>query len=78
MTKLFQEQELEALRALRKKKSVVEKDIDDVLRVTHDEKEIMKFTKFTLPRTTEMVKINGTSAIWVGRGCVKSTTKIIM
>jgi len=64
ITKLFQEQELEALRALRrKKKSIIEKDVDDVLRVTHSEREISKFTEFTLPRITETVKINGTAAM---------------
>jgi len=62
ITKLFQEQELEALRALRKKKSIVKKDVDDVLRITHNERELSKFAEFTLPRITEMVKINGTSA----------------
>jgi len=63
ITKLFQEQEIRALRALRKKKSIIEKDVDDVLRITHDEREIMKFTEFTLPRITETVKINGTAAM---------------
>lgn len=63
MVRLFQEQELEALRALRKKKSIIEKDVvDDVLRITHDEKELAKFAKFTIPRITEVVKISGTSA----------------
>jgi len=60
--KLFQEQELRALRALRKGKAIT-KDIDDVLRITHDEREIMKFTEFTLPRITETVEINGTAAM---------------
>ena len=59
--RLFQEQELRALRALRGKKSVI-KDVDDVLRITHDEKEIMKWVEMTLPRITEMVKINGSAA----------------
>jgi len=59
--RLFQEQENRALRALRKSKSIT-KDVDDVLRITHDEKEIMKFTEFALPRITEMVKINGEAA----------------
>ena len=64
MIKLFQEQELRALRALRKKKDIIgiTKDIDDVLRITHDERTIKDFAEFTLPRITEMVKINGTSA----------------
>ena len=61
MIKLFQEQELAALRALRKKKSIT-KDVDDVLRITHSEREIEKFAEFTLPRITEMVKINGSKA----------------
>jgi len=62
MIKLFQEQELRALRALRGKKSIETKGVDDVLRITHDEREISKFAEFTLPRITEMVKINGTNA----------------
>jgi HK97 family phage portal protein len=69
MIKLFQEQELRALRALRAKKSIsiyheeIEiKSVDDVLRITHDEREIAKFAEFTLPRITEMVKITGTSS----------------
>jgi len=62
MVRLFQEQELRALRALRKGKSVVKKDIDDVLRITHDEREIMKFTEVVLPRITQIVKINGEAA----------------
>jgi len=60
--KLFQEQELRALRALRSNKSINTKNIDDVLRITHDEKEIMKFVEVILPRITEMVRINGTAA----------------
>jgi len=60
--RLFQEQENRALRALRKGKSIT-KDVDDVLRITHDEREIMKFTEFALPRITEMVKINGQAAM---------------
>jgi len=60
--RLFQEQENRALRALRKGKSIT-KDVDDVLSITHDEKEIMKFTEFALPRITEMVKINGQAAM---------------
>jgi len=59
--RLFQEQENRALRALRKSKAIT-KDVDDVLRITHDEREIMKFTEFALPRITEMVKINGEAA----------------
>ena len=62
MIKLFQEQELRALRALRGKKSIETKDIDDVLRVTHDEREIMKFAEVVLPRITQMVKKNGEAA----------------
>jgi len=69
MIKLFQEQELRALRALRAKKSISiyhekleTKSVDDVLRITHDEREIAKFAEFTLPRITEMVKINGSAA----------------
>ena len=62
MIKLFQEQELRALRALRKGKAIT-KDIDDVLRITHDEREIMKYTEFVLPRITQMVKINGEAAM---------------
>lgn len=62
MIKLFQDQELRALRALRGKKSIEIKGVDDVLRITHDEREIAKFAEFTLPRITEMVKINGTAA----------------
>lgn len=61
MIKLFQEQELRALRALRKGKAIT-KDIDDVLRITHDEREIAKFAESTLPRITQMVKINGEAA----------------
>ena len=60
--KYFQEQELEALRALRKKKSIVSKDIDDVLQITHSERQLEKLIKVALPRITEMVKINGTAA----------------
>uniref|UniRef100_A0A6H1ZUN6 Putative portal protein n=1 Tax=viral metagenome TaxID=1070528 RepID=A0A6H1ZUN6_9ZZZZ len=62
MVRLFQDQELRALRALRNGKSIVKKDIDDVLRITHDEREIMKFAEFVLPRITQMVKINGEAA----------------
>ena len=62
MISLFQSQELRALRALRGKKSIETKDVDDVLRITHDEREIMKFAEFTLPRITEVVKINGEAA----------------
>jgi len=62
MSKLFQEQENEALRALRKGKAII-KDIDDVLRVTHNEREISKFVEFVLPRITEIVNINGTDAL---------------
>jgi len=62
ITKLFQEQELKALRALRKGKAI-SKDVDDVLRVTHDEREIMKFLEFVLPRVTETIQLNGTSAM---------------
>ena len=61
MIRLFQEQENKALRALRKGKAIT-KDVDDVLRITHNEREIMKFTEFALPRITEMVKINGKAA----------------
>jgi SPP1 gp7 family putative phage head morphogenesis protein len=61
VTKLFQEQENEALRALRKGKAIV-KDIDDVLRVTHNEREISKFADFALPRITETVRLNGTES----------------
>ena len=62
--KLFQEQELAALRALRKKKDIIgiTKDVEDVLRITHSEREIEKFAEYTIPRITEMVKITGTSA----------------
>jgi HK97 family phage portal protein len=69
VVRLFQEQENRALRALRAKKSISIyhekvniKSIDDVLKVTHDEREIAKFTEFTLPRITQMVKINGEAA----------------
>ena len=62
MIRLFQEQENKALRALRKSKSMVKKNIDDVLSITHDEREIAKFAEFVLPRITEMVKINGEAA----------------
>jgi len=62
ITKLFQEQEIEALRALRKGKSIVEKDVDDVLRITHDEREIAKFIEFVLPRITETLRLNGTES----------------
>jgi SPP1 gp7 family putative phage head morphogenesis protein len=47
---------------LRAKKSIETKGVDDVLRITHDEREIAKFAEFTLPRITEMVKINGSAA----------------
>lgn len=60
--RLFQEQENRALRALRKGKSIA-KDVEDVLRITHDEREIAKFAKYVLPRITEMVKINGQAAM---------------
>lgn len=62
MSKLFQEQENEALRALRKGKAII-KDIDDVLRITHNEREISKFIGFVLPRITEIVNINGDGAL---------------
>ena len=62
IVKLFQEQENEVLRALRKGKAIV-KDIDDVLRITHSEREIAKFAEFVLPRITEIVKINGIDAM---------------
>ena len=61
MISLFQQQELRVLRALRKGKAI-KKNIDDVLRITHDEREIAKFAEFVLPRITEMVKINGEAA----------------
>jgi len=61
MIRLFQEQENRALRALRKGKAFI-KGIDEVLSITHDEREIMKFAEFTLPRITQMVKINGEAA----------------
>ncbi|GAJ12403.1 unnamed protein product, partial [marine sediment metagenome] len=38
ITKLFQEQEIRALQALRKKKSIIEKDVDDVLLYNHGPK----------------------------------------
>jgi len=71
MIKLFQEQENEALRALRKNSGksinfipgVIERDVEDVLRVTHDEREIAKFAEFSIPRITEMLKIAGINAI---------------
>ncbi len=62
MIRLFQEQENRALRALRGKK-ISEADVQNVLRITHDEREIMKFTEFTLPRISQMVKINGEAAM---------------
>ena len=62
IVKLFQEQENEVLRALRKGKAII-KDIDDVLRITHSEREIAKFAEFVLPRITEIVKINGIDAM---------------
>ena len=62
MSKLFQEQENEALRALRKGKAI-KKDIDDVLRITHNEREISKFVEFVLPRITEIVSVNGNGAL---------------
>ena len=61
MISLFQQQQNRVLRALRGKK-ISETDVQNVLRITHDEKEIMKFTEFVLPRITEMVKINGKAA----------------
>jgi HK97 family phage portal protein len=60
--KLFQEQEIEALRELRKKKSIEIKDVDDVLKVPRSKEETKKFIKEILPRITEMVSLNGTSA----------------
>ena len=75
--RLFQEQENRALRELRKGKSIT-KDIDDVLRITHDEREIMKFTEFSLPRITEMVKINGeAAAAELGLGFDVTNPKVI-
>jgi SPP1 gp7 family putative phage head morphogenesis protein len=62
LIRLFQEQELEVLRTLRKGKTVT-KDIDEVLRVTHSEREIAKFIEFVLPRITETVNINGIDAL---------------
>ena len=64
MIKLFQEQELRVLRALRGKKNIKisEQDVQNVLKITHDERTIAGFAEFTLPRITEMVKINGTAA----------------
>jgi SPP1 gp7 family putative phage head morphogenesis protein len=59
--RLFQEQQNRALRALRNGKAI-KKDVDDVLRITHNEREITKFTEVVLPRITEMVKVNGTAA----------------
>jgi len=59
--KLFQIQELRILRALRGKK-ISQVDVDNVLKITHDERTIKGFADFTIPRITEMVKINGTKA----------------
>ena len=61
MIKYFQEQELEALRALRKNKSI-SKDVDDVLRITHSERELTKLANLAIPKITEIVKINGSAA----------------
>jgi len=61
MIKLFQEQELRVLRALRGKK-ISQVDVDNVLKITHDERSIKDLADFTIPRITEMVKINGTNA----------------
>jgi len=60
MIKYFQEQENEVLRAIRKKS--ITKDVDDVLRITHSERELQKLALLSLPRITETVKINGTAA----------------
>jgi len=69
MIKYFQEQELTALRALRAKKSIsiyhkkVEiKSVDDVLKVTHSEKELNELARVAIPLITESVKINGIAA----------------
>ena len=62
ITKLFQEQENEALRALRKGKAIIKKDVDDVLRITHNERELAKFVEFVLPRITETLRLNGTES----------------
>jgi len=43
-------------------KKLTNEDVNRILSITHDEKEIMKFTEFVLPRITEMVKINGEAA----------------
>lgn len=42
---------------------ITKKNIDDVLRVTHNEREISKFVEFVLPRITEIVKLNGDDAL---------------
>lgn len=63
--RLFQEQQNRVLRELRKNKAITKitnDDVDRVLSVTHDEREITKFTEVVLPRITEMVKVNGTAA----------------
>lgn len=62
MTKLFQEQEIEALRELRKRKNMEIKDVDDVLKVPKKKEQIKKFIETVLPRITEMVSLNGTNA----------------
>ena len=61
MIKYFQEQELKVLRALRGKK-ISEVDVNNVLKITHSLRELQKLIEVTLPRITEMVKINGINA----------------
>ena len=61
MIKYFQAQELEALRALRKNKSIT-KDVSDALNVPKSKKELEALIEVALPRITEIVKINGTAA----------------
>ena len=59
--KYFQAQELEVLRALRKKKSI-SKTLDDVLITITDKKQREELVKLILSKVHETVKINGTAA----------------
>ena len=61
MIKYFQVQEIEALRALRKNKSI-SKDVTDALKIPKSKKELEALAELSIPRITEIVKINGTAA----------------
>ena len=61
MIKYFQAQELEVLRALRKNKSIT-KDVSGALNVPKSKKELEALAELSIPRITEIVKINGAAA----------------